>query len=260
MSDKALAEKASTDLVENDVANAALAGLGEEDLVLPVLKLTQALSAEVANDEAKQGEFVNSLTGANHGAEVELIVSGYFKGRFYAPKDEEQVYVAQGDVAPSNWPEKYAGRRFDEIEDAEEQTRERANAPGGSWEPPLIQTTHNYVGLIPGDLELPVRLSLKSSSAAAHRKIATLLRFSPGGRPWSNVIALKAKRKSSGDYTFFVVEAARGRATDEDEQQAAVGLAQSYQSQNTNVQLTGEADERKGDRKAADSGDGLDVV
>lgn len=247
---------------EADIAAAALAGLGQEDLVLPVLQVTQQLSGAVTDGEAEAGEFVNSLTGENHGGEVELIVAGYFKGRFYAPRDEDQVYVAQGDVAPSNWPEEYAGRRFDEIEDAEEQTRARANAPGGRWEPPAIQTTHNYIGLIPGSLDLPVRLSLKSTSVPAHRKIATLLRFAPGGRAWANVIQLRTTlKRNKRDQPYYVVEAARGRETTEEERQEAVRLAQDFQS-TQNARLVGETDERAEERAsvAKTSGDGLDVA
>lgn len=236
----------------DDAAAGVLGALQEDtdDLVLPVLKVTQQLSNEVESGDAESGQFVNSLTGDNYGDAVELIVCGYFKGRLLAPRDADQVYVAQGDVAPQSWPEEFAGRRFDEIEEAEELTRERANAPGGVWEPPLIQTTHNYIGLLPDAPDLPVRLSLKSTSVPAHRKIKTLLTFAPGGRAWANVIKLGTARKTNkANKPYFVVEAARGRETTPEEQQAAVKLAVQFQS-TTQAKLVGESNEGGEARKA----------
>jgi hypothetical protein len=261
------AQQSGTDIADVDeaaVAAAGLAGLHDqsEDLVLPILKLTQQLSKEVTDEVANSGEFVNSLTGDNYGSDVELIIVAYFKGRFFAPKGEDQTYVARGEVAPSNWPDEYSGRRFDEIEDAEEQHKARANAEGGVWEPPLIQTTHNYIGLLPDAPDLPVRLSLKSSSTQAHRKIATLLRFAPGGRPWATVFKLRAVKRSKGNQSFYVVEAERGRETTPEEQQLAVNLATDYQRAAGSVKLVGEGDEAGEARKSveASSTGGLDLT
>lgn len=258
-----LAERSPAELAELEaqVAGTALAGLDSDDLVLPILKVTQALSAEVASGEAKQGEFVNSLTGVNHGESVDFIVSGYFKGRFYEDKGDNKVYVAQGDVVPSNWPEEYAGLRFDEVPDAEERWKADANAeppvhPWGSGPP--IQTTHNYIGVVidpenPDGADLPVRLSLKSTGARVHRRISTLLQFA--GTPWSNVLSLKTNATTgAGDKRYYEVVANRGRPTDSEERQAAVKLAQQFQ-QSQNVQLQGEAQDRAGEREAAQGAD-----
>src|SRR5688500_8155174 len=112
-SEVALADEAA-------LAAAVLGDLDQQDLVLPMLQVAQQLSRVVEQGDAEAGEFVNSLTGENHGSRVELIIAGYFKGRFFAPKGSGETYIAQGDVAPGNWPEEFAGRRFDEIEEAEE--------------------------------------------------------------------------------------------------------------------------------------------
>lgn len=261
---QAVAERESTEVAEIDeaaVAAGALSGLDSDSLILPILKVTQALSAEVSNGEAQQGEFVNSLTGENHGSAVGLIVCGYFKGRFYEDKDNDKVYVAQGEIAPSGWPDEFAGQPFAEIALAEERWKTDSNADVHPWgSGPPIQTTHNYIGLIVDSLELPVRLSLKSTGAKVHNKIATLLRFAPGGTPWSNVLDLKTVQATArGDKRYYEVQVARGRTTSPEERQDAVKLAQQFQA-SQNVQLQG--DEGRGaERKAAEAqGDGLGVV
>lgn len=224
-----LAEAPSTDLQSKEdleLGAEALAGIDKADLVLPVIKLMQGQSGEVQRSEAETGEFVNSLTAENYGESFDLIISSYFKGRFYAPENEDGVYVASSDVVPSNWPEQWAGKRFDEVPEAEEQHKARANDPDDSFEwgkGPLIQTTHNYIGFRPEEPGIPVRLSLKGVSSKAHRKIASLLKF--GGTPWASTIHIASQagsNKKGQPYSFVV--ATQGRQTTPEEREAAKDL------------------------------------
>lgn len=247
----------STDVVKRDEAALAEAGLSQidaNDLVLPMLQVTQQLSKAVTEGDAESGHFFNALTGEDHGSEIELVVVAYFKGRFYSNRDG-QAFVATGDVAPDNWPAEYAGQPFVDLPDAEENFRERVNAGEIAWEGgPPIRTTYNYVGFLPLEPEVPVRLSLQRTSTPAARKINTLLRFSRA--PWDAAIALETElRHDKQQRPFYVVKASRGRQTDSDERQAAVELA--YHVQSAQLQFAGdEAAEAKAVPKAKDA---LDV-
>lgn len=226
-----------TDLEQQDAALAAkaLAAIDTEKLVFPVVKLTQQLTKEVAAGDIESGHFLNTLTGHDYGTAVDLVISHYYKGRFYSPKGEDASYVANGPVAPSSWPEQYANQPFADIPDAEENFKARVNAgeiPWGSGPP--ITTTHNYIGFVPDQPDLPVRLSLMRTSAPAADKINTLLLFG-GGTPWSSVIHLEAKLKTDRqDRPFYVVQASQAATTEPEQRERArelAGLAQERQAE-----------------------------
>lgn len=216
------AEQALIDNIQGDIGN-------DDDLVVPVLKVAQSLTKEVTEGDAKPGDFVNSLTGENFGNTIDFVVSAYQKGRFLKDKETGRSYAALGDVAPSSWPEEYAGRPFVEIEDAEERYKERVNAGEIAWEKgPAISTTHNFIGYVDGS-EVPVRLSLMRTATPAARKLKTMLRFSRA--PWDQVFTLKTEKKSSQrDEPYHNVSVAQGGPTTAEQRQRAVALAQATQS------------------------------
>jgi hypothetical protein len=221
----------STELAENEAALAAsaLGAVRREDLVLPVLQVTQALSKAVQRGDAEQGHFLNSLTGEDYGSETELVVVAYFLGRFYNDKETGRTYVAAGDTAPSTWPEKYAGLKFTDIPDAEESYKVWANQPGNEWgRGPAISTTHNFVGFRPDEPEVPLRLSLMRTSAPAGRKLLTLLQFAP--TPWAVTYELSLSQQTDKQQRpFYVVNVARGRQTTAEERQNAVTMSRAVQ-------------------------------
>lgn len=249
---------------EQALADAVKGQIDRSTLVLPALKLTQSLTAEVQNGDVQQGHFINSLTAEDYGDEVQIVISSLFAGRFYSD-DDGNSYVATGAVAPDNWPEEYAGQAFEDIPDAEEQWKIDTNEGKHEWgKGAPISTTTNFVGYVvteDGLSDLPVRLSLMRSGNNAAKKLKTLLYALRA--PWDKTFVLKAKRAVSNDRPYFVVDVASGdRATDEI-RQAAVSLAQDYQNaaQQGNVELAGDEDEQakpaRG-RAKKDSG-GLDV-
>lgn len=247
-----IAETERAELAKQDEALAAgaLAQIDSKDLVLPVVKVTQQLSREVTDGDVESGRFVNSLTGEDYGDEVEIVVSHYFKGRFYAPEDEDRVYVASGPVAPPSWPEEFAGKPFADIPVAEETWKARANDPDDEFEfgsGPTIQTTHNYIGFLPTDPGVPVRVSLKGTSTRTARKINSLLSFQ--ARPWNATLKLStAQRENKRKQPYFVVEVARGEQTDEEQRSFARSLAK--QAQTAQYTLVGDAPEEKAKREA----------
>ncbi len=250
-----------TDLAtaEEQAAKNALAAVDTAKLTFPVIKLTQQLTKEVAAGDVESGHFFNTLTNKDYGDSVDLIISHYYKGRFYSPKGEDNTWVANGLVAPSSWPEKYANQPFADIPDAEENFKARVNAgeiPWGSGPP--ITTTHNYIGVVPDEPDLPVRLSLMRTSAPAADKINTLLLFG-GGTPWSKVIHLEAKLKSDKqDRPFYVVQASQAGATDPDQRERAFALATLAQERQGELPAEAEAQAPTEKPKAAESALGVD--
>ena len=226
----------SSDLVpqisvqEQQLALAVKADLeNETDLVVPVLKVCQSLTAEVVEGDAKAGDFINSLTQENFGSEVQLVVSAYQKGRFYSDKDTGRAYAAQGPIAPDSWPEEFAGKPFTEIDEAEERFRELVNADKIEWGTgPSISTTHNFIGMVVGS-EVPVRLSLMRTNNGAARKLKTMLRFAPA--PWDNVFILKTEaQRSSRNEPFQSVVVKQGGKTTAEQREAAVAIALAVKS------------------------------
>lgn len=260
-----IATQPGAEITEADaaqLAESALAGIDSKDLVLPLLNVAQQQSKVVVAGDIDSGDFFNTITGESFGDSTELVVVHYFKGRFYSD-DDDRTFVAAGEIAPANWPEEFAGKAFADIPEAEETWAARANDPDDTFEwgrGPKIDTTHNYVGYIPGEGTdgSPVRLSLRRSSIPAHRKIATLLRF--GGAPWNVSIALATELRTEPK-PHYIVKATKGRQTDAEERQRAVSLAQQVQS--ASVRFAGDeaANDRKASREAADAANpgGLDV-
>jgi hypothetical protein len=229
------------------------------DLVLPAIKLTHSLTREVQDGDVEAGQYINSLTKQVYGDDVPFVVCGIYKGRFYS--DDTGTYVARGDIAPSNWPEEYAGKAFADIPDAEEQWKIQANE-GGEWgSGPPIATTHNFVGFVVGDeSELPLRLSLMRSSKPAADKLKTLIIALRA--PWDKVFQLRVRRGlNKSQQPFFATEIKPGGPTSPEDRQKAVQLATEFRAaeQSGAIQETGdEAPKAKSKPKAKD-GDALSV-
>lgn len=247
---------------EQALADAVRGQIDRSTLVLPALKLTQSLTVEVQNGDVAQGHFINSLTGQDYGEEVQFVVSSLFTGRFFSD-DDGSSYVATGLVAPSNWPEEYAGQAFDVLPDAEEQWKIDTNEGVHEWgKGAPISTTTNFVGYVvteEGVEELPVRLSLMRSGNNAAKKLKTLL-YSLRA-PWDKTFVLKAKRAVSNDRPYYVADVASGQQATPEVRQAAVALATDYANaaSRDDVQLAGDEDGDSKPRVAPKKGDGLDV-
>lgn len=234
---------------EQVLVDAARSQIDRSKLVLPALKLTQSLTGEVQEGNAEPGEFINSLTGENYGSEVELVVAALFDGRFYS--SDGSNYAAQGDVAPDNWPEEYAGKPFADIPDAEEQWKAATNANEHPWgKGPPISTTHNFVGLVVGsESTLPVRLSLMRAANPSAFKLQTLIYAARA--PWDRTFILKAKREvNASNQAYFIPDVSQGGVTDPELRQAAVNLAQEFATAKAAGEVELAGDEATGGGKA----------
>jgi hypothetical protein len=198
--------------------------IDRSELVLPAIKLTHSLTREVQDGDVQAGLYINSLTKEVYGDDVPFVVCGFYKGRFYSDTDGN-VFVARGDVAPSNWPEEYAGKPFADIPDAEERWKIRANE-GGEWgSGPPIATTHNFVGFVPGaESDLPLRLSLMRSSKPAADKLKTLVVSLRA--PWDRVFQLRVRKGlNKQQQPYYATDIASGGTISPEDRQKAVELA-----------------------------------
>jgi hypothetical protein len=198
-------------------------------LQLPAIKVVNGLSKE-ASEGVPQGVLINSLTAEQYGDSVKLVISDFYYGRFFAPKGGGKAYTARSDVAPDNWPEDYAGQRFTELDDAEEQWKAAVNAREHPWgSGPPIQTTINFVVTLAENPGYPMRLSMKSSDTPTANKILQMIDMSP--TPWAYIYTISSEGRptpnGSGTYYGFKAEQS-GTPTDE-ARQAAIKIALAFQ-------------------------------
>jgi hypothetical protein len=253
------AEVPGTDLEPQEAAELALADqfkaeldVDSTDLVVPILKVTQPLTREVGEGDAKPGEFINSLTGENFGGAVEFVVAGFYKGRFQVDRSTGEVLdsgAGTGTCSCHAVP-------YVECLNAEEQWKVRSNAGDIEWgKGPPISTTFNFLGFVVGS-EMPVKLSLMRAQAKEAKKLLTLLKFRPA--PWDSVYTINTYLRHSkvGDYAFQGVSIKQGRKATPDERQAAVALAGAIRAGNTRE--VGEVEDvpAGGETRAASEGKG----
>lgn len=208
---------------------------------LPAIKVVNGLSKE-ATEGVAQGTLVNSLTGEQYGESVGIVISDFYYGRFYAPKGGAKAYTARGEVVPDNWPEEYAGQRFTELDDAEEQWKAAVNDGDHPWgSGPPIQTTINFVVTLADQPGYPLRLSMKSSDTPTANKILAMLSLAP--TPWAYTYTIRSEGRPvpNGSGTYYGFKAEQSGTVSDEQRQAAVKIALAFQN-------------------AVDSGDGVEEV
>lgn len=263
----------SEELAKLEEQEAALAAgvkgkVDRSKLQLPAIKVVNGLSKEAA--EVKQGTLINSLTGEEYGTELEVVISDFYYGRFYAPKGGGKAYTARGDRAPENWPEDYAGKFFTELDEAEEQWKAAVNADEHPWgSGPPIQTTINFVVTLADNPGFPLRLSMKSSDTPTANKIIQMIDMAP--TPWAYKFKISSDGRATpnGSGTYFGFKAEQAGTVTTEQRQAAVKIAQAFNDaeQAGDVEEVGQDDaDAKSQEKAAKrarakakAGDGLGV-
>jgi hypothetical protein len=251
MASTALESQEAAALAAREEALAALAAQQEEEFddtfQVPILKLGQALTKEVQNDDhpAQQGDWINTLTGETYGRQIDFIVCYYQQGRAAADRDTNKYYVAFGDTIPEAWAplvgESFVGTRFDEYPDAEEKYKERVNNDEIPWgKGPKVSTTHNFTGLvlapvrdeddqlIEDEFELaPVRVAFSRSQVPAARKINQLKRMNLRSPKmfWDRLFTISTEKKEFNSGPSYIPVPTLGRPTKADEKEAAQELA-----------------------------------
>lgn len=261
LSDSTVVEQqAGGDVAVSAEQEAALAARvkGQVDrskLQLPAIKVVNGLSKE-ASEGVAQGTLVNSLTGEQYGESVQLVISDFYYGRFYAPKGGGKAYTARGEVVPENWPEEYAGQRFAELDDGEEQWKLAVNNDEHPWgSGPPIQTTINFVVTLADNPGFPLRLSMKSSDTPTANKILQMIDMSPTPWAFAYKISSEGRATPNGSGTYYGFKAEQDGTPSDEARQAAVKIALAFQSaidSGDGIEEAGEDDaDAKGQAKAA---------
>lgn len=215
------------------------------EFIIPILKLAQPLTDEVTSGAAKPGEFILALTGETFSPPVEFVVAGKGKGRFRPGRQGVRTLVAY-DTPTVPWKEDpHFGEPFSEHPDAEEQFKARVDAGDIEWgHGPPIQTTYNYTGFVVGN-EVPVRLSLRRTSAPAARKLNTILDAVLRGKYWDQVFEIGSELQKNDSGTYYVVTVKQSRKTTPEERQNAIQLATVLRSQQVRTVDTEEVPARE---------------
>lgn len=239
---------------EEEALGAAVQGqIDRTKLKLPALKVCNGLSKEAG--EIPLGHLYNGLTVDDLGESVDIIVCGIYYGRFYSPKGGDKSWSTRDEVAPAGWPEEYAGKRFTEIPDAEEQWKLATNAGEHPWgSGPPIQTTTNFICVLADQPKSPLRLSMKSSDTPTAEKIVSLI--ATGRMPWDFLytIEVDSRPAPNGSSTYYGFEAKKAGKVDAEQRQAAIEIATAYQQAAAlgSVEELGEDDpDAKAEAKAA---------
>lgn len=234
-------EVAVTPELEAQLAGRVKGQVDRSKLQLPAIKVVNGLSKE-ASEGVAQGTLVNSLTGEQYGDSVEVVVSDFYYGRFYAPKGGGKAFTARGDVVPDNWPEEYAGQRFVELDDAEEQWKAAVNNNEHPWgSGPPIQTTINFVVTLAENPGYPLRLSMKSSDTPTANKILQMIDMSPTPWAYRYTVSSEGRPTPNGSGTYYGFKAEQSGTVTDEQRQAAVKIALAFQ-------------------QAIDSGEGVEEV
>lgn len=212
----------------DQLASAMKAKVKKSDIVLPLIRMVQPMSKAAEEGGAKPGDFVNSLTGENYGQSFKFIVGGHFYGVSYSNRDEDFFGAIPGGAntrIPSNWPHPDAGKTFGESDAFEDRFKELVNnGTIPEWgDGPDFSVTYNFVGYLPGDHSMPLRLSLMKTSSPAAKKLLSITgldRF-----PWGHEYEVSSRKVEENGNRYWVAEVVRGEATSSDDLDAIVPLA-----------------------------------
>lgn len=247
---------------EQALADRVKGRIDQTKLTLPALKVLNGTSSDVG-DGLNVGDLVNSLTRENYGSEVEVVLCAMFEGRFLSINDGEEAFSARGDIVPSNWPEEYAGKRFTDLPDIEENYKAAVNAGEHEWgDGPPISTTHNFVVITADQPGLPLRLSLMRSNVKTASKVYTLL--AAAKTPWDRTFVFSAAERTRGSGTskYFGIDVKQGSlVTDPELRSAAVKTATAFAAAEDAdaVDLHGDEDAKEKPAKPKERKGGLGV-
>lgn len=236
------------------------------DIQIPLLKVGQPLTQEVADGDARPGEFINALTREGLGDEIDFVVAGYQKGRFFHG-DRANGRRARKAYGVKNVPwqdDPFYGTPFTEHPDAEEQYAKRVNNKEIEWgKGPSISTTFDFTGFVvsedPDEEPIPVCLSLMRTNRRPAQKWVTILQAVLRGKYWDSVFHLTTERAQSDKGNYYVVNVKQGRKTEPAERQRALQLALILRQRADRVQIVGEEDDESAPKAEPDAAGGMGV-
>jgi hypothetical protein len=182
------------------------------DLILPRVKVVQAMSQEAQGkkDErkAEPGDFFNTLTGVNYGAELPFIPILPFKQRVLLVRQERRGQIEDALGTELSEGDGLKCRSYDMQQGVGEPGIACDECPLSKWDgnkPPLCTETYNVAALDPdGDL---IIISMAKSGAKTGKRLFSMLRLASGA-PWKKQYKATTTVQSNELGTFYVPDVA----------------------------------------------------
>ena len=180
----------------------------QDDLILPRLEMTQALSPIVVQGDAKPGALLNSVDKSDLGDEVTIIPVILRKNFIrWIPRDQGGGMLWKSDD-PSD-PRVIEETKF-----------------GPDGQKPLATAYLNFLCMIEGE-SMPIVVSFSNTSYTAGRRLLTMAKMN-GGDLFSFSYVVKAKSRTNRKGTFFVLEVEEGGKAKKEDYDRAEKLYNSF--------------------------------
>lgn len=223
---KAVETVAESAVIESE-ATQDLGAWGENemdsrDIVLPKILCMQGLSVLVADDKAKMGDFVDSLSSE--------VIGSINKPVQFIPFHMEKIYIISKKEAGEN---RYG---FDRIEPVTNQDYPFTNVIDGVEF--KYEYTLQFYCLRPEDTSLPYVLSFKSTSLKTGKVLSTQMYVrnrAAGLVPPAYVMELSGRKEKNDQGTFVVMEVKAGAKSTADQVNECLNWYQTVKSGATKV-------------------------
>jgi len=220
-----VAPKGGTAVAENNQAKPLGRGHEEEldrdDILIPRVKLLQALNPEVAEDPKKYmpGMLINSLTGEEL-PEVFIPIQKSTEWIFFNPrKKNDEGFNSDYDPGALIW------RSTDRNDPHVQALGEDA------WRHKFL----HFLAYFPGT-EMPVILSFSRTSMKAGKKLNTLTKFC-GGDMFERNYKVASVQETNDQGTYFVLKVAQGQILDKEREEFKISEAYYNDFANKRVQV-----------------------
>lgn len=227
----AVAQSTPSALVAADVSSVELPdqqvgmeNVANEDLVMPRVRLLQALSAEVSGGDSRAGTLCNSLTGEEYGDNIEVIFAMFLKNRvFFAEALKEPPVCSSPDALNGN-------------------LGVCAQCPHSAWKKkgeegkrggPDCTLFYNFPAIILSGApdrtltEMLASVSFGRTSAKAAMKLLSKVKLS-GKNWWDKIYTIGTEQKTGPKGVYYILTIEDGRDTTEQERKVAFSFHQQY--------------------------------
>jgi hypothetical protein len=187
--------------------------LGSQDvdasnLILPRVKITQAMSGERTNGLSEAGSFFNTLTNESYGSSLRFIPVHPFMNRVLLVRDQRRTDAENLLGVPFSEGDGLKCKSLDMVHGVGEPGIACAECPLSQWregrQPPICSEVYN-LGALTEDGDFII-LQFQRSSAKAGKQLFSMLRFAgPTALPWSHFYSAATHEETiKGKGTFAV--------------------------------------------------------
>lgn len=206
------------------------------DMIIPRIKVINALSPECKERSANEGDILNSLTKDKLNEKVFIPVFKFNSNIWWKPRNEgggilchardgKTGNVSDGSILICNACRK---NEFD-------------NSKTGRESFPVCTKYINFFGFIAGE-RIPIILSFAKTNFNEGKKMYSLAKVTMQNM-WHHGYALSSKKLAKNGNEWYNIAVAASGATDEDDRKFGIQLYQSFRNANINVDLDTETED-----------------